>query len=253
MAETTTTDSQTPSPGLVWLMLAGFVAGFHAMGRVDGMAVDWSDPVRWLAVASPETVLTATVRAIGLAISYWTLITATLYSLAGRRAQIPQWLHRITLPPVRRCIDRALTTGLAASITFAPTMPAMAVEEEPPAIVFEIHDGVPIPHLGPAPLVVAEPGGAPDPPSASVPARAENRESPSTSGVAAYETYAVAAGDNLWAIAARHLESAMARKPTSAEITNYWRSVVASNQSNLRSGDPNLIFPGELLSIPPVR
>ena len=252
MARTTTAGSQTPSQGLMWLTLIGLVAGFHAMGRIDEMVVDWSNPVRWLTVASPEVALAATGRAIGLAVSYWALATATFYFLAGRRGRIPSWLHQITLPPLRRLIDKALTTGLAASIAFAPTLPAAPVAEDPPAIEFEIHDGVPVPNIAVAPVVAADPKLAPAPPTVSIPSRARISESPGDAEVVAAETYAVVAGDNLWAIAALHLETVLTREPTNGELIVYWRSVVAANQPNLRSRDPNLIFPGEMLTLPPV-
>jgi hypothetical protein len=53
------------------------------------------------------------------------------------------------------------------------------------------------------------------------------------------------AGDNLWSIAAAHIGARRA-----ADVAPYWRQVVDANRSTLRSGDPNLIFPGELVALP---
>jgi hypothetical protein len=53
------------------------------------------------------------------------------------------------------------------------------------------------------------------------------------------------AGDNLWSIAAAHIGARRA-----ADVVPYWRQVVDANRSTLRSGDPNLIFPGELVALP---
>jgi nucleoid-associated protein YgaU len=55
-------------------------------------------------------------------------------------------------------------------------------------------------------------------------------------------THVVQAGENLWSIAASIVG------PTDA--LPYWRALVAQNAATLRSGDPNLIFPGEILTLP---
>jgi nucleoid-associated protein YgaU len=34
-------------------------------------------------------------------------------------------------------------------------------------------------------------------------------------------------------------------------ISPYWRAVIRANRAALRSGDPDLIFPGEWISLPP--
>lgn len=55
-------------------------------------------------------------------------------------------------------------------------------------------------------------------------------------------------GDHLWKISRRHLDIDHAGLPT----TPYWRRVIHSNQPHLRSGDPNLIYPGEMIRLPPI-
>lgn len=52
-------------------------------------------------------------------------------------------------------------------------------------------------------------------------------------------------GDHLWKISERHLERGLPVAP-------YWRKVIETNTSRLRSGDPDLIFPGEVIELPPV-
>jgi hypothetical protein len=39
-------------------------------------------------------------------------------------------------------------------------------------------------------------------------------------------------------------------EPTAAEITPVWVEVIAANRDRLRSGDPDLIFPGEIVVLP---
>jgi nucleoid-associated protein YgaU len=56
----------------------------------------------------------------------------------------------------------------------------------------------------------------------------------------------VAKGDHLWKISARSLGD----HATESEIAPYWRDVIRLNTPNLRSGDPDLIYPGEVVALP---
>lgn len=60
-------------------------------------------------------------------------------------------------------------------------------------------------------------------------------------------TYVVRPGDNLWVIAQRTLEQ---HERPARELVAYWHAVIEANVSTLRSGDPNLIYPGETLTLP---
>jgi len=65
----------------------------------------------------------------------------------------------------------------------------------------------------------------------------------------------VVRGDNLWAIARAHLSEARSGgsgEPTNREVADYWMRVVDANRHGLRSGDPDLIYPGEEITLPPV-
>lgn len=66
------------------------------------------------------------------------------------------------------------------------------------------------------------------------------------------DTVVVEQGDHLWKISARHLLEHLGRKATSAEITPYWVEVIHENLDNLRSGDPDLVYPGEVVELPEV-
>ena len=63
-------------------------------------------------------------------------------------------------------------------------------------------------------------------------------------------TVVVEKGDHLWSISASHLEGASAKEPSAAEITPVWVEVIETNRDRLRSGDPDLIYPGETIVMP---
>jgi nucleoid-associated protein YgaU len=60
------------------------------------------------------------------------------------------------------------------------------------------------------------------------------------------DSVVVVEGDHLWKISARHLGPDAAE----GEVAPYWREVVAVNTPRLRSGDPDLIYPGEMVELP---
>lgn len=65
------------------------------------------------------------------------------------------------------------------------------------------------------------------------------------------EPYVVQPGDNLWSIAKSHLEQTEPN-PTNAQIAPYWNELVQLARDSLRSGNPNLIYPGESIQMPPI-
>lgn len=58
----------------------------------------------------------------------------------------------------------------------------------------------------------------------------------------------VVRGDHLWKISAEHLGT----EASDHQIAPYWRQVITLNTPHLRSGDPDLIYPGELVDLPPI-
>ena len=84
-----------------------------------------------------------------------------------------------------------------------------------------------------------------------------NDQGPSDQGTGGQEeqSHRVVAGDNLWTIARDHLSSKRSGgsgKPTNREVAAYWIKVVEANRDRLRSGDPDLIYPEEQITLPPV-
>lgn len=88
-----------------------------------------------------------------------------------------------------------------------------------------------------ASVAMAEPAGAPD-------------YLPIATGTDTPTTVVVEKGDHLWSITATHLEASTGLEPSASEITPVWVEVIAANRDRLRSGDPDLIFPGEIVVLP---
>ena len=70
-------------------------------------------------------------------------------------------------------------------------------------------------------------------------------------GPAPQGSVVVEPGDHLWKISANHLEGILDRPAEPAEIDPYWRVVIETNRASLSSGDPDLIYPGEVIELPP--
>ena len=66
------------------------------------------------------------------------------------------------------------------------------------------------------------------------------------------DSVTVGKGDHLWIIAQRHLEAATGTTQDDDTIARYWRRVIDANRDRLRSGDPDLIYPGETVLLPPI-
>jgi nucleoid-associated protein YgaU len=67
--------------------------------------------------------------------------------------------------------------------------------------------------------------------------------------------HVVEPGDDLWDIAARHLAAQVGlpvRALDDGHVADYWRRVIQANRSTLRTGDPDLLLPGEVIVLPPL-
>jgi hypothetical protein len=260
--------------GLVGLVLIGaaLTVGLHQVGSIDGIRIDWSDPIRWFDTARAEEAVAALLRYVGLAIGYWVVASTTLYAFLVQRRRPARYgfIEWITLPGVRRLVDRTLATAFVASIAATPLQPALAEEPPPPSVVFDINtDGVPVPLIRltvagsdaaietsrERPVQLQPPTPAIHTPEITLPTLHPGLSSSSPLASArvgpATGSYTVRSGDNLWIIAASQVETVTGDRRDAATAT-YWRRLITANAATLRSGDPNLIYPGEILSLPPV-
>jgi len=267
------------------------VVALHRLGAVHGFAIPRHDLVEWLRATPSEDVLLAAVRLAALVAAWW-LLASTLLYVAARLTRLhgaARGLERATLPCVRRWADRVAAVSIMAASAFGGTRPAAADPPptsnpgSPPVVVELDHRDQPVPvsrpvvsvrtgrsgdtapssapprRTPPRPLptpapTTTTPARPPIPPAPAAPPAplAPSSPSPATTVGA---THTVVSGDHLWSIAADHLASTSGRNAgdlTAADIAPYWSRVIDLNRSRLRSGNPNLVYPGEVVDLPPV-
>lgn len=269
------------------LLLATEAVAAVALHRLGGrppfdLPLDRLDP--WLH-ADPVDALAAGARLAALAFAWWLAVTTAAYALA-RVAHVPtavRTLHVVTPAAVRLIVDRALVASLLAGALHVPALPALrtstaAVAAEPAPASVEVRTGrsptavapeagiatttapTAPPATGPRPAPAPSPSAAPSTtPAAATPSPPAPAAGPEHEQVALPDarvrSVVVRPGDNLWGLAAEALAAATGRPRATlgdAEIAPYWRTVCDANRASLRSGDVNLIYPGERVVLPPV-
>lgn len=228
-----------------WLVfVTGSIVALHHLGSAFPleMVFDPGGPL--------EPVLAAVLRLTGLAVGYWLAVSTVLY-LIGRAGRLPRAIRGVgwaTIGPVRRLVDGLVAGALVVGVG----LPATAIPvTEPGYIPIPAGDPneaeVPVPEsslLGrvflPTDPIPMPPAG--DPGSAAVPTTAPNEPT----------EVVVESGDHLWSLAERRLTQIRGHEAADTEIALYWLRVIEVNLSRIRSGDPDLIVPGETLLLPAI-
>ena len=235
--------------GLV-IVLGALIGATIALHRLAG-----TFPGSALTDGPLEVALGAAARLLGLTIAYWLLASTVLYLLASL-ARIPQAVRAIaplTWRPLRRFIDGGLASSVAIAMALPtqasvapgyvpvpasdpvmePTTTTLVIETTPTIATSEVSPPIDILYLPIEPL-----------PAAAV-ATADRPQTVET------EHVVVMPGDNMWLLAERRLSDLLGRPPGDHETAPYWLAVIGANKDRIRSGDPDLIFPGEVLVLPP--
>ena len=156
-----------------------------------------------------------------------------------------------------RSLRRYLAVGIVAGTLTAPTI---ATAREPIVVVdvgAELTTDAPIvvTDLGPAtaenPVPSDNPVASADPVS-TLPAPEflvrEGFQPPAA--IATPDAWLVEEGDNLWAIAAAMVTALGDTSADDATVSQYWRHLIEANATSI--DDPDLIFPGQVLTLPPM-
>jgi nucleoid-associated protein YgaU len=211
-----------------------------AAGRGDLAAPPIDGFGAWLEARGAVTAAVALLRLAALGAAVWMLVVvsiAAVAELAGAR-RLAAAAERAMPPAVRRALTGLAGAGaVGAVLVGADRVPGVgaASAARAPAVLEE----APVPTVTMSLLPADEPPEVPGPP-ASTPA--------ATSPVA---SWTVAPGDSFWSIAEEVVGDALGGPPTDAEIVNYWRRLIETNRAELVSGDPDLILPGQVFTLPP--
>jgi hypothetical protein len=225
---------------LVWLL---------RLGSRPWLRIDWSNLDTWLRVTPTEDAIAAMVWLVAVGCAIWLAVSTLLYLIA-RASRVPALIRSIewmTLPAIRKVSEGALA-ALVVTSTIAAT--PVRAEAPPPMVVVVDEDGALLPpgFVGRGREILQEVRPAVEtevPPLPTLPSQtgADTDEAPPA-------MVTVQTGDNLWTMSRRHLTDLLNRPPTNQEIAPYWRRVITANQPNLISGDPDLIYAGEVIEMP---
>ena len=249
--------------------------------RLAPPGVDWGDLWHWLEAAPPEEAMIAFAAVAVRLAAVWVLTSTTITGLAmlSGRAGVTEAASRFALPAVRRLALATVTRVAAVTLAVTPALApvaATALEATPPSSVAAWAADEPDHPLPPF-LVIAPGGGelpaaVDDSDTTAEDATTDTRPMPippfllteggtaapvdAGSEAAAIDAeatrYTVLAGDHLWAIAGKRLTEVRGQTPDEGEHARYWVRLVDANRGRIRSGDPDLIFPGEVIELPEI-
>lgn len=119
----------------VWVVAVGLfpitaIVLLHWLGRLEWMRVEWAGFGDWITSNPLEDSLAAIVRTFALTASYWLAGSSIIYlaAKAARLQPLASSVGRLTLPFVRRAVDRALAGALLVSAAAGP----VAMASNPP-------------------------------------------------------------------------------------------------------------------------
>ncbi|MDH3248429.1 MAG: hypothetical protein OEQ47_05685 [Acidimicrobiia bacterium] len=241
------------------------VIALHRLGSLDWLRIDFTDLEGWARRTRIEDAFAAVLRYVALAGAYWLTVSSAVY-LVARLSGITRLIEAtavLTLPAVRRVTDRLVVGTLAISTLAGPAIAVTSQLSDRPATTVvdpiatrldaedanadssdQVVDLAALDEVAleksVTPIPTSEPEVAVPAPTGSITIRAD-----------AHLEVIVTEGDHLWSLAERRVSEVLGRPAADHEIAPYWREVIHSNP-DLRSGDPDLIYPGEVIVLPPM-
>jgi hypothetical protein len=234
---------------LLFGLIAGTLVGLSRLGRgalTPPPLGSWTALRSWLDAREPVAAAFALLR-VAAQVGCWYLLAVTT---AGTVVRLVGWRPAVaaadllTVPWVRRALAGVAST---ATLLAAPAGVAVATEPAPGS-------GGVIVRLSDEPVDggdgVATMHQLPDEPTTTTTAPAPATVSAAPG--AATRAWLVQPGEHFWHVAEETLAAAWGRTPTDREIVPYWRLVIEANRSKLADpGNPDLVFPGQQLTVPP--
>ncbi len=254
-----------------WLLLVTTVellataTGWRALARIarDLAPTVWQvlvlRPITVGTLAVPVVVPTAAMVAPTVAAADTTGVDTNAVDVVDSTSSGGPIVLTMTIAPDPVPVDHTTTstpdpTSTSTTAPEAPAPPATIVVTIPEDLqdhtMAPPYDVTPPPATtAPVPPPTPDATPAPTPPAVTDPVHIS--DPPHT--VAPTETYLVVPGDSFWRIAAVRVEAHLGRIPTPSEIAGHWRVLIAANQDRLAiPGNPDLIFPGDELVLPPL-
>ena len=236
---------------LAWAgFLVATLAALHSLGAnlAPPPTTGIAQLREWVAERQPAEMAFAVVRLTALALA-WYLLVATVVSFVARVARLHALatvVDSLTVPFVRRLVHGAASLSIAsASVGGAFGATAATADAPPPVVTMRrLPDAT-----GAAPPVASAEvmRRLPEEPAETAALPEEPAET-----AAAPAAWTVRPGDHFWAVAEQVLSAAWRRAPNDNEIAPYWRSLVAANRDRLLDRtNPDLVFPGQVLVVPP--
>lgn len=230
-------------PAALLVVTAGAVA-VTELARSDALEGGWSTP------GDPVAIVTQVVSGLALGVGALGVvgIAAGLLARLGPFAAVLRRVECCALRQLRGFVEAALGAWLAVW-TIAPTAVLAAPRDDEPVVRAPYAATTSSPATSTAPATTATTTTTTTAGTDTTPAPPPATERP-PSGLPS--EHVVQPGDHLWGIA----EARLARlgvgdgTPSARDIAPYWARVIAANRATLRSGDPNLIFPGEVVVLP---
>ena len=193
---------------------------------------------------------------IAVVTSAWLFVVtgACVLALSLGRPRLARRLAPGLPPGIRRMLEIAIVTAcvalpsLPAAALDAPGVSVAPVADQPVVralVAVAPADAAPVPRATPLPTLRRE---ASDPAHAGPSILDPARVGPARVGPA---RVVVRPGDNLWLIDRVALERGSVARIDDSAVARYWQDVIGANRSTLRSGDPSLVFPGEIIALPP--
>lgn len=256
------TESKLSGSGL--LVVVALVSG--------GLAGAARDLHPWKRPAGPEALIAAGAWWTAAALTVWMALSIR-YWIGHSHDQHRRRLGRLTVPGSRRLAEALLLAGTMACSPASPDSAPPRIE-----ILGTVGTGPRVPTVPTVdPSVSAVPDRAPPAsgaePSTRAPSRSGLHDAPDRSPLLSWLTSAddpgdqrrpppepaavprihvVEPGEHFWSIAGSEVEDHLGRPASDAEIAEYWVGLVRANRDRIRSGDPDLIHPGEILQLPPI-
>ncbi len=239
---------------LLPLWIAALVAAIELLDLIAEHAialpsVDPSTWANWFTETSTVDLPFAFIELIAL-VCVWYLVGVTGLAVVARLIRVSSLIEvsdAITIPFVRKLVRRSLDLTLVGVLTLpnsALAAPAGDVDDVP---VMRHQTTTTTTTTTKVPDIrTTDPQNeyAPSGPISFVRGGQTSR---------APQTWTVKPGDNLWLVAESTLSTARDGQVEDGELVSYWRAVVDVNRSSLRDhNNPDLIFPGQVLILPPV-